>query len=81
MFQKGLADRSKWESWYGSLSGDLQAGAYYWAGQRSLAHPGPCEGSSMFITGWQQAKERLTAADALRKSEPDYKLGWNAYGH
>ena len=32
-----------------------------------------CEGSPMFIAECQQAKEKPTVADALRKPEPDYK--------
>jgi hypothetical protein len=81
MFQKGLTDRAGWENWYGSLSGDVQVGAYYWAGQRSLSYPGPCEGSPMFISGCQRAKELLTPTDVLRNSYPDYKIGWKSYGH
>ena len=79
MFQKGLADRTGWEQWILSLSSDYRAGAGYWAGQRSLPHPGTCYGVPAFTTGCEAAKARLTPADALRKSEPDYKLGWNAY--
>jgi hypothetical protein len=81
MFQKGLTDRTAWEQWFTSLSGVYQGGADYWTAQRSLAHPGPCEGSPEFVAGCTAAKTRLTPSDVLRKSEPDYKLGWNAYGH
>jgi hypothetical protein len=81
MFQKGLADRTAWEQWVASLPADHRAGAEYWAGQRSLTHPGTCYGVPAFTTGCEAAKARLTAADAQRKSEPDYKLGWNSYGH
>jgi hypothetical protein len=81
MFQKGWADRTAWEQWVASLPADHRAGAEYWAGQRSLPHPGTCHGVPAFTTGCEAAKAKLTPADALRKSEPDYKLGWNAYGH
>jgi hypothetical protein len=81
MFEKGLADRAAWEQWISSLSTDYRAGAEYWAGQRSLPRPGTCYGVPGFSAGCEAAKARLTPADALRKSEPDYKLGWNAYGH
>ena len=81
MFQKGLADRTAWEQWISSLSTDYRAGAEYWAGQRSLTRPGTCYGVPAFTAGCEASKARLTPADVLRKSEPDYKLGWNAYGH
>jgi hypothetical protein len=32
-----------------------------------------------FFAGCTAAKERLAAADAMRKTEPNYKLGWNAW--
>jgi hypothetical protein len=41
-FQDGLAAREEWESWISSLTGDMRAGAEYWAGQRSLANPSSC---------------------------------------
>lgn len=81
MFQKGLADRTAWETWILSLSSDYRTGAEYWAGQRSLARPGPCYGPPAFTAGCEAAKARLTPADVLRKSDADYKAGWNAYGH
>jgi hypothetical protein len=81
MFQKGQADRTQWETWVSGLSGDYRAGVDYWAGQRSLPHPGNCEGSPEFITGCATAKQRLAPIDAQRKSQPDYRLGWNAYAH
>jgi hypothetical protein len=81
MFQRGLADRASWEQWVVSLSSDYRTGAEYWAGQRSLAYPGSCYGVPTFTAGCEAAKAKMTSTDALRKSEPDYKLGWNAYGH
>ncbi len=65
--------------WFSSLSGDMKAGAEYWAGQRSLLHPGKCTGTPDFSKGCNKAKARLTDSDALRKFEPDYKDGWNSY--
>jgi hypothetical protein len=41
-FQQGLADRATWETWFGSIGGDYRSGAYFWTGQRSLAHPQSC---------------------------------------
>jgi hypothetical protein len=81
MFQKGLADRTDWEQWVSGLTTDYRTGAEYWAGQRSLPHPGTCSGSPAFTAGCEAAKAKLIPTDALRKTNPDYKLGWNAYGH
>jgi len=81
MFKRGLDDRTAWESWISGLSSDYRAGVDYWAGQRSSPHPGNCQGTPEFISGCTAAKERLASIDTLRKSEPDYRLGWNAYGH
>ncbi len=80
MFQKGLSDRTSWETWFNGLQGDQKTGAFYWAGQRSLSHQGSCQQmSAAFYDGCTAAKVRLAASDALRKSEPSYKLGWNSY--
>jgi len=79
MFQRGLADRTAWENWLLKLDGDKRAGAEYWASQRSISHPGPCIGTPAFVAGCNQAKPRLAPCDILRKSEPDYKLGWNSF--
>jgi hypothetical protein len=79
LFSQGLEDRTTWENWFSSLNGDEQAGAEYWAGQRSLDNPGNCLGSPEFTKGCNEAKARLTEPDVLRKSQPDYKAGWNSY--
>jgi hypothetical protein len=81
MFRKGLADRTDWENWFTAQTGDFKAGAEFWAGQRSLLTPQSChQGSEAFQAGCTAAIEKLAGADVLRKSEPDYKSGWNAYG-
>jgi hypothetical protein len=79
MFQRGLADRTAWENWLLKLDGDKRVGAEYWASQRSIPHPGACTGTPAFVAGCNQAKPRLAPSDILRKSEPDYKLGWNSF--
>jgi hypothetical protein len=81
MFQKGLSDRATWETWVTGLTSDYRTGAEYWAGQRSLSHPGSCNGVPAFTAGCREAQSRLAPVDVLRKSEPDYKAGWNSYGH
>ena len=79
MFQRGWADRTAWEQWISSLSGDYRTGAEYWAGQRSLPRPESCQGSAEFKAGCEAAKTRLAPTDVLRKYEPEYKHGWNAF--
>jgi hypothetical protein len=79
-YQNGLRDRAAWEQWFNSLLGDYKTGALYWATQRSLPHPGPCQQiNGDFDAGCTQAKMKLSASDTLRKTEPNYKAGWNAW--
>jgi hypothetical protein len=77
-YERGRNDRIAWETWFNSLSGDYKAGAYYWSGQRSLPHPGPCASPKPdFTSGCLDAQARLAPSDARRKAEPDYRVGWN----
>ena len=81
-YDRGLADRTGWEQWFAGLSGDFQAGAYWWSGQRSLARPGTCNSpaaTQQFVMGCEAALTRLAPTDAKRKYDPEYKRGWNAY--
>ncbi len=79
-YQQGLADRGAWEQWFSGLQGDYKTGAFYWAGQRSLPNPGSCrQMNADFYDSGMAAKGRLDPADALRKSTPDYRAGWNSY--
>jgi hypothetical protein len=77
-FEQGIADREAWESWFAGLNGDYRRGASYWSGQRSLAHPGPCKALGGEATaGCEAAKLRLDPSDARRKTDRDYRFGWN----
>lgn len=81
-YQKGQADRQAWETWFGGLTGDYRAGAEWWAGQRSLPHPGSCSAAppsagADWTAGCFEARGMLAPLDARRKAEPDYRLGWN----
>jgi hypothetical protein len=79
VYEQGRTDRLAWETWFNSLSGDYKEGARYWSGQRSLPHPGPCTSPTKdFEDGCQAAQVKLSSADARRKSEPDYRAGWNS---
>lgn len=80
----GLADRRKWEVWRGGLSGDEAAGATWWSGQRSLAHPGSCASvpdgfGPDWTKGCVEAQQMLAPFDVRRHSEPAYRIGWNSY--
>jgi hypothetical protein len=81
-FQEGLAARADLETWFAGTQGDEHAGALFWTAQRSLAHPGSCADPSM-SQAWQDgctaAQKRLALPDARRKSEPDYRKGWNSW--
>ena len=78
-FRDGANDRLAWETWFNGLSGEERDGAYYWAAQRSLKTPGDCGrlGGAGQI-GCVEAKARLSPSDVRRKSDPDYKAGWNS---
>src|SRR5215470_4602512 len=78
-FAQGLRDRTAWEDWFKGLSGDEQAGANFWAAERSKPKSGDCLGTAAFVQGCQEAKARLADADFLRKTEPQYRAGWNSY--
>jgi hypothetical protein len=79
MFQKGLADHTAWQKWVDSFSDEFRAGIEWWASQRSMSNPGSCVGIPGFVAGCNEAKARLTPYDLLRKTQPEYKLGWNSY--
>ena len=81
-FIQGQTDRQGWESWFGALTGDYRDGAWYWSGQRSLPNPGSCNAAPPFAGGdWTAgcfaAQQKLAPSDARRKTEPDYRFGWN----
>jgi len=83
-FTQGNTDRQSWETWYNGLSGEYQAGALFWSGQRSLPHPAPCQTQGgrdlgAWTAGCMAAQQRLALTDVRRKAEPDYRLGWNAW--
>jgi hypothetical protein len=82
VYRQGQADRQAWEIWFGTLTGDYRAGAESWAGQRSLPSPRSCTAAppstgADWTAGCLTAKEKLTPSDVRRKTEPDYRLGWN----
>ena len=81
-FRQGVADRSDWETWFAGTRGDYHDGAIYWSGQRSLAQPGSCANQAMsrdWQAGCVEAQKRLAMPDGRRRSEPDYRRGWNSW--
>ncbi len=80
---QGHADRVSFETWFSTLSGDQRRGAEFWAQERSKPRPVSClatDGSSAseFVAGCQEAQRRLALPDVRRRTEPDYRKGWNA---
>ncbi len=82
-FQRGFVDRTEWEQWLAALSSDFRRGAEWWGERRSLRNPGSCTGvagtNQEFAFGCEAAKARLTPTDMKRKSDPQYRRGWNSY--
>src|ERR1044072_3193957 len=82
-FDQGVADRDTWEHWTASLSGAELDGVTFWSSQRSLPRPGTCTGPASIPAEWRrgcvEAQRRLALIDVRRKSEPDYKSGWNSW--
>jgi hypothetical protein len=78
-YRDGQADRQVWETWFGGLSGVYQTGAEYWAAHRSDPTPPNCKSSDAgFRAGCEAAKTKLAESDRRRRSEMDYKIGWNS---
>ena len=81
-YRQGQADRQRWETWFGTLTGDYRSGAEYWAGNRSVLNPVSCNAAPSstgadWTAGCIAAQQRLTDSDVRRKTEPDYRRGWN----
>jgi hypothetical protein len=83
-YMEGANARRSWETWFGQLSGAFKGGAEYWTGQRSLTKPGSCYGPTGqslgdWTAGCVAAQRFLGLSDIRRKSEPDYRVGWNSH--
>lgn len=84
-YSDGLADRTAYENWFATLGPPERAGAEYWASQRSLRNPGPCtratqeDSDQRMEAACREAQRRLSPTDARRRSEPEYRRGWNAF--
>lgn len=80
-FLAGRRARMDYEAWFSSVSGDVRAGAEWWAGVRSHAPRDhiTCEtGTPLWIVGCKQAQTLLAPTDNRRRAEPDFRAGWNS---
>lgn len=80
----GLADRQRWEGWFTGLTGSEKDGATWYSANRSLSGTHDCSAQpksadAPWLAGCLNAQERLTPIDLKRKSEPQYKRGWNSF--
>jgi len=82
-YQQGLAARQAWETWFAGLTSEYRGGAAYWAGERTLPKPGSCHDRGEVevpdrAAGCLEARRRLAVSDGRRKTEPEYRNGWNS---
>ena len=79
----GQADRRTWESWFADQGGDFRYGADWWAGIRSTSRSPTCAAvppradREAVVAGCKEARSRLAAVDRRRRTEPNYRAGWN----
>lgn len=78
----GRRDRVAYDTWFETLQdGSYKQGALFWASNRSLKDPSSCR-SFVADTDWDRGcrdgQTRLALSDLRRRSEPDYKTGWNS---
>ena len=81
-FEDGLRDRASIEGWLAHQVYDTRDGAQFWAGQRSLAAPKVCGEQPMSLNwraGCAESLVRFAPFDVRRRTEPDYRRGWNSW--
>ena len=80
-FTLGAKDRTEYEEWFNSLSGEYKAGVYHWVTVRSIPGEDFCDGEAGtdYKTGCLHAAERFSRIDYQRLHDAEYKLGWNSY--
>ena len=80
-YQQGSTDRDEWDNWFGKLEGQMKAGAGFWADQRGLPRPQLCRTRASMGNDWldgcNSAQRRLQASDARRKTDAQYRNGWD----
>lgn len=78
---QGHTDRVAYEAWVESLNPGQRKGVLFWAAERSKPKPASCistPANQDYVSGCQEAQRRLAGSDTRRRSEPDYRKGWNA---
>jgi hypothetical protein len=83
-FSEGLADRQRWELWISGLTGEEKEGALWYAANRNLRGNHDCAAQPKqddvpWSAGCLTAQQRLTPVDLKRRSDPQYKRGWNSF--
>lgn len=84
-YRQGTADWRALQAWFATQTGDRRAGADYWAGNRSKQDHKSCEAAvddfsgdkTAFLNGCQGAKQKLDPMDIRRRTETDYRAGFN----
>lgn len=79
----GVNDRSQYEIWFAQLTADYKKGVEFWVSNRSKPMQPSCFGQgaapeSDWMRGCLTAQRRFAPLDARRKSDPEYRLGWNS---
>ena len=77
-YQAGVVDRGSFEQWYAGLTGDYRSGAMYWVAHRSSPSEARCPAEGDQAAGCLAAQQKLGPFDTRRKSDANYRLGWNA---
>jgi hypothetical protein len=83
-FREGLVARQVWESEFEKMTGEARDGALFWTTERSTPSPVSCNearghASFAFRQGCLHARAFLTPTDTRRKTDPDYRRGWNSF--
>jgi hypothetical protein len=79
-FAAGRAARMDYEQWYGSLDGEYKQGAGWWASHRSAGRV-TCTTephTATWMLGCSGAQRRLEPADQRRRTDADFRAGWNS---
>jgi hypothetical protein len=81
-FTDGLDERKSWEAWVTGLPADEARGAQWWAANRNVPNHGTCAAAAAddatFTAGCLNAQGKLTQIDLKRRSDPEFKKGWNS---
>jgi len=84
-YRQGASDWRDLQAWFELQTGDRRAGADFWAGNRSKPDHKSCEDAgrdfsgekSALVAGCVETKQRLDPLDARRRSEPEFRAGFN----